>query len=147
MVTPITESDIANQIVQMMSLTLQGIGVVFTIVSAYVVALYYFLYRAPLILKLGSFLFFTLIAVLVGYFILGAFDHSDAIMQALRDLAQKGALSPIGQRALDRGSFGPNSIDDKLRWLIEAAFALIYLSLLYLTFFHRWTHADYTERD
>ena len=140
---PIQESDVLNQIVQMMQVTLQGIGVVFSIVSAYVVALYYFLDRAPLILKLGSFVFFTLIAALLGDFILGTFSHAQAIVQALSELAQKGHLSAIGQSALHRG----NSIDDKLQLLIAVAFGLVYLSLLYLTFFHRWTHADYTERD
>ena len=142
-----TEADIANQIIQMMSLTLQGMGVVFSIVSAYVVALYYFLYRAPLILKLGSFLFFTLVTTLLIFFTLGAFDHGAAINHALAALAQKGPLSPIGQAALARGGLGANSIDEKLRLSIEAAFGLVYLSLLYLTFFHRWSHADYTERD
>ncbi|MFZ1990494.1 MAG: hypothetical protein WAW96_12070 [Alphaproteobacteria bacterium] len=141
------ESDVANQIVQMMSLTLQGMGVVFSIVSAYVVALYYFLYRAPLILKLGSFLFFTLIVALLVFFTLGAFDHGAAITRTLADMAQKAPLTPIGQAALARGSLGTTSIDQELRLSIEAAFALVYLSLFYLTFFHRWTHADYTERD
>ena len=142
-----TEADIANQIIQMMGLTLQGMGIAFTIVSAYVVALYYFLYRAPVILKVGSFLFFTLIAALFVFFMLGAFDHGAAIERALQDLAQKGPLSPIGQAALTRGNLGTSSIDEKLRLTIEAAFGLVYLSLFYLTFFHRWTHADYTERD
>jgi hypothetical protein len=142
-----TEADIASQLIQMMSLTLQGMGVVFSIVSAYVVALYYFLYRAPLILKLGSFLFFTLIMALLVFFTLGAFDHGAAIERTLAELAQKGPLSPIGQAALARGNLGTGSIDEKLRWSIEAAFGLVYLSLFYLTFFHRWAHADYTERD
>jgi len=142
-----TEADIADQIIQMMNLTLQGMGVVFTMVSAYVVALYYFLFRAPLVLKICAFAFFTLIVALFVFFMLGAFDHGAAINRALAELAQKGPLSPIGQAALKRGTLGTASIDQELRLSIEVAFGLVYLSLFYLTFFHRWTHADYTERD
>ena len=142
-----SEAEIADQITQMMNVTLQGMGVAFSVVSAYVVALYYFLYRAPLILKLGSFLFFTLVIAFLGFFTIGVFDHGEAITRALAELAQKGSLSPIGQAALQRGSLGPGSIDEKLRWIIEAGFGIVYVALFYLTFFHRWTHADYTERD
>ncbi len=142
-----TEADIDGQIIQMMDLTLQGMGVMFTIVSAYVVALYYFLYRSPVIMKISAFAFFSLIAALFVFFMLGAFDHGAAINRALAELAQRGQLSPIGQAALARGTLGTRSIDQELRLSIEAAFGLVYISLFYLTFFHRWTHADYTERD
>ena len=98
-----SEAELADQITQMMSITLQGIGVVFSIVSAYVVALYYFLYRAPVVLKISGFVFFTLIGALLVFFMLGAFDHGAAINQALADLAANGPpLSPSAGGACPR---------------------------------------------
>jgi len=148
------ESDIINQITQMMGVTLQGIGVVFSIVSAYVVALYYFLYRAPMILRLGAFLFFSLISVILFVFTKGAFEHGAALIQGLQDIAAtQHHLSAVGQAALERGGaltsdwLSVSSVDADLRLVITASLALVYVTLFYLTFFHRWTHADYTERD
>ena len=133
-----TEADITSQIVSLMDLTLTGVGVVFSIVSAYVVALYYFLHRAPILLRLTAFLFFTLIVVFLGLFTAGVFDHGTALHAALEEIAAQGMLSPVGKAVLARSTVGGGMIDTSLQLVVWAGFASVYISFAYLTFLHRW---------
>jgi hypothetical protein len=141
-----TEADLMQQTSDLMELTVEGIGVVFSIVSAYIVALYYFLHRAPAVMKLGGFLFFSLIVGLLVIFTAGAFDHAAAIHSALAELAAKGALSPVGMAALARGGVA-GGVDAALKMIIWICFALVYLALSYLTFFSRWRSDQSVGRD
>jgi hypothetical protein len=135
-----TEADITGQIVQMMNLTISGISVFVTIVSAYIVAVFFFLHRAPIVLKLVAFLFFTLAVAFLMLFMRGSFDHAHALQAALVELNQNGGLSPVGRAALARGVGAAEGIDTTIQHVMWGALGLVYVVLFYLTFLHRWKH-------
>ncbi|MFZ5617862.1 MAG: hypothetical protein ACOZAA_11150 [Pseudomonadota bacterium] len=133
-----TEAEITEQMVMMMDLTLSGISVFFTIVSAYTVALYYFLYRAPVGLKLTAFAFFTLTLIFLVAFAVNSFSHAGGLQEALVELGSKGDLSPVGERALGSGLLARGFVDQVIRTMTWVGMALVYFALLHFTFFHRW---------
>lgn len=133
-----TEAEITEQMVMMMELTLSGISVFFTIVSAYTVALYYFLHRAPVGLKLTAFGFFTLTLIFLAAFAVNSFSHAAGLQEALIDLGSRGRLSPVGERALGSGVLARGFIDEMIRAMTWIGMALVYLALFHFTFFHRW---------
>jgi hypothetical protein len=132
-----TEADITQQIMMMMDLTINGTAVFFSMISAYIVALFFFIHRAPIALKLVSFLFFTLACAFLMVFMRGTFDHAQALQAALVELSKQGPLSPVGEAAIRRG-IGAESVDATLRNVMWGALGFVYLSLIYLTFVRRW---------
>jgi hypothetical protein len=134
-----TEADITGQLVQMMDMTINGTGLFFSMISAYIVAIFFFLHRAPVIMKLVGFLFFSLAAAFLMLFMRGTFDHSHALQAALVELSQRGDLSPVGKAAMARG-IGAEGIDATIQQVMFGALGLVYLTLFYLTFLHRWKH-------
>ena len=126
--------------VQMMDMTIAGIGVFFSIVSAYIVAIYFFLHRAPALLKIVGFSFFSLICAILFEFVSGTFDHARALVLTLIELSKHSALSPVGLAAIAR-SQGAGSVNQVLQLAMLAGLALVYIALCYMTFFHRW-HAQ-----
>ena len=131
-----SEAEIINQVGFMMEVTLAGISVFFTVVSAYVVALFYFLNKAPWLFKLSAFLFFTVTCLFLGVFTHGAQGHSQSLTDALIALKDSGqSLSPVGEAALIRAT----SRSEFYLWAIMwGGLGLIYLALFYFTFLHRW---------
>ncbi|MFO1186384.1 MAG: hypothetical protein U1E87_02350 [Alphaproteobacteria bacterium] len=134
-----TEAEITEQIVMMMDMTISGLAVFFSMISAYIVALFFFIHRAPIVLKLVAFVFFTLAVGFLLVFMRGTFDHSDALLAALADLDKAGTLGPVGKAALARG-VGPQSVDAMIQNVMLGGLALVYLALIYLTFFRRWNN-------
>jgi hypothetical protein len=132
-----TEADITQQIVMMMDLTINGTAVFFSMISAYIVALFFFIHRAPFALKFVAFLFFTLACAFLMLFMRGTFDHAHALQDALVELSKQGALSPVGKAAIARGIDAGN-IDATLQQVMWGALGFVYLALLYLTFIRRW---------
>lgn len=132
-----TEAEVVNLLVEFMHVLLGGISIYFTIVSAYVVGLYAFLVRAHVVLKLVAFLFFTLIFFFLMQFNYGAGVFQRGLVQVLADLEATTGLSAAGQTALDSARSGLNGKVRTVMWLGSIA---TYLALIYLTFFHRWSH-------
>ena len=132
-----TEGEVVNLLVEFMHVLLGGISIYFTIVSAYVVGLYAFLVRANIVLKIVSFLFFTLVFFFLMQFNYGAGVFQRGLVQVLADIEHTTGLSAAGQTALDSARSGLNAKVRTVMWLGSLA---TYLSLFYLTFFHRWSH-------
>lgn len=142
-----TEADITEQMTMMMDLTLSGISVFFTIVSAYTVALFYFLGRSAISLKLTAFGFFSLTLLFLAVFAFNSFNHAAALREALVELGTKVDLSAVGDKAIGAGAYGRGDLDKLIRGMMWLGMGLVYVALFYFTFFHDWTkrgqaHAD-----
>jgi len=133
-----SEADITEQMTAMMELTLSGISVFFTIVSAYTVALFYFLGRAPSGLKVTAFGFFSLTILFLAIFAYNSFNHAAALREALVELGATADLSAVGEKAIGAGAYGRGELDKMIRGMMWLGMALVYLALFYFTFFHRW---------
>lgn len=109
----------------------------FTIVSAYIAGLYFFLARAPLPLKMLAFFILTMSFLFLGGLAFGISDLIEVVISSWER-----ANIPVTEREALRqwmferaGSFDLYYIGAILGWGV--AFA-VYLSLFYLTFFYRW---------
>ena len=58
-----SEGEVVEQLVEFTNILLVGVSLIFSIVSAYVVALNYFIGSSNLMARLGSFAFITLVEV------------------------------------------------------------------------------------
>ncbi|MFN3961153.1 MAG: hypothetical protein ACK4NP_14765 [Parvularculaceae bacterium] len=133
-----TEADITEQMTMMMELTLSGISVFFTIVSAYTVALFYFLGRASMGLKLTAFGFFSLTLLFLAVFAYNSFNHAEALREALVELGATTDLSAVGDKAIGSGVYGRGDIDKMIRGMMWLGLGLVYVAMFFFTFFHRW---------
>jgi hypothetical protein len=130
-----TEGEVIEQIVEYMSLLLLGVSIIFTVVSAYIVALNYFVGEAQIIARVGAFAFVSLILILLLVVMIGAqFDH-DGLIARLRELDGEGALTAAGRAALRNAESG---VDDAVRALLWLGMIAVYAALAYMTFIHRW---------
>ena len=133
-----TEADVMPLLVEFMHVLLAGIGIYFTIVSAYLAGLYGFLARASLLLKVVAFLFFTLIFGFLMQFNYGAGLFQRGLVQTLADLQASGVeLSSGGQVALESARAGLNQ---KVRFALWVGSVATYIAMFYLTFFHNWRY-------
>lgn len=135
-----TEADILNRLIDYSELTLNGIGVFFTVISAYAAGLYYFINRAAFVGRLAAFIFFSVTLVILSLVFLGASHVQAALVESLSILAQQGTLSPPAAAALAnaRTIYGGLSTDDWIRWSMLAGFGVAYFALFYLTLLHNW---------
>jgi len=133
-----SEAEITEQMVMMMNLTLTGISIFFSIVSAYIVALFYFLRRAPFGYKLTAFGFFTFTLLFLSAFAANSFNHAAALQDALVALGRHSELSPVGAAAVAAGPLSRLFFDIAIRNLTWAGMAMVYMTLAYFTFFHPW---------
>lgn len=124
--------------VMMMDLTLLGVSVFFSIVSAYIVALYFFLNRAPFGLKATAHIFFTLTIAFLAVFAANSFSHAASLQAAMVELGARTPLSPVGARAVEGGLGNRGALDVAIRSMSWAGMALVYGALTYFTFVHRW---------
>lgn len=136
-----TEAEITEQMTMMMELTLSGISVFFTIVSAYTVALFYFLGRSSVGLKLTAHCFFTLTLLFLAIFAYNSFNHASALREALVDLGGAQDLSAVGEKAIGAGVYGRGDMDKLIQGMMWLGMGLVYLALTYFTFVHRWPPA------
>ena len=128
-----TEAEISNQLLALSGLALSGVSVFFTLFSAYVVALYFFLHHAPFAMRLIVFVFLSLAVLYLGMLAHEMSNHAAGLHRALEELAASKPLTAGGQALLHGGD---SNVD--LRWMNIAGLAVNYLALLYLTFFYRW---------
>jgi hypothetical protein len=118
---------------------LAGLQASFAIVSAYIVALYFFLGRSPLPMRILAFAFFSSTLAVLGVYLAGAKAYGDGIAISLAEMQATAKLSTLGNVVL---------------WLMNNphAYALVYaslaiglfayLALFYLTFFYRWAPSE-----
>jgi len=130
-----SEGEVVEQLIGYMSLLLLGVSIIFTVVSAYIVALNYFVGEAMFLARLGAFSFVSLILALLLVLMVGAQNAHDGLIARLHELSAVGELTAAGQAALQNAA---NGIDGAVRLLLWAGMLAVYGALGYMTFLHRW---------
>lgn len=130
------EAEVVEQLVEFTSVLLLGVSVLFTVVSAYVVALNYFIGEANLGARVASFAFLTLILGMLVMVMIGAQATHVGLVERLHELNDAGQLTAAGRAQLHNSEA---SIDTIVRTCIWIGLASIYVALAFLTFIHRWT--------
>lgn len=131
----VTEAEVTYQITIMMDMFFTGISIIFTVISAYIVGLYWFLRHTGLLLKLVAFCFFSFTLTLIVVNGIGAFRHMLSLNRALEEIATRQELSIIGRMASEPIA---GDIFDWTATGMGILAILIYIGLFYLTFWHRW---------
>ena len=141
-----SEADVVDQLVEFTSILLAGVGLIFSIVSAYVVALNYFIGQSNFLARLGSFGFLTIVLGMLMMVLLGAQDTHIGLIARLHELEAQGQLTAAGRALLANsqpewvGAITRHrySIDDIIRSCVWLGLGFIYFALGYLTFLHTW---------
>jgi hypothetical protein len=116
---------------------LQIVALYFSIVSVYIGALHYFLSRAPWLMRLVAFVFFSGAMVFLGITTVAVERTTSGVLNALRQLPDRGAAPPPTELyfGLDRFvTAGDISIGVLAGWAMTLG---IYLALAYLTFAYK----------
>ncbi len=133
-----TEGEVVEQTIAYMSLLMIGVSLIFTVVSAYIVALNYFVGEALFVARLGAFAFISLILVLLLVVMIGAESTHSGLVSRLRELAEAGELTAAGRAELANAD---NGVDGMVRLLLWVGMVSVYGVLGDLTFMHRWRPA------
>jgi len=139
-----SEGEVVEQLVEFTNILMVAVSLIFSIVSAYIVALNYFIGSANFLARLGSFLFITLILGLLVATMMGAQSTHVGLIARLREIDAAGDLSAAGRAILANATSADVrgdgfSIDSAIRTFVWVGLAFVYLALAYLTFLHRWT--------
>lgn len=129
-----TEADVIEQLIEFMNVLMLGVSVFFTIVSAYIVALYAFLARAGGILRLFAFAFFSAAIAFLIVFFQGARVQHTGLIDTLYEIEGRQGLSPAGQAALINSASGVDANIEMVMWAVGIGF---YIATFLLTFFPR----------
>ena len=92
-----SEGEVVEQLVEFTNILLAGVSLIFSIVSAYVVALNYFIGSANLPARIASFAFMTLILGMLFTVMLGAQDTHVGLVARLRELETQHQLTAAGR--------------------------------------------------
>ncbi len=130
-----TEGEVVEQLVEYMSIVLLGVSLIFTVVSAYIVALNYFVGDAMFMARVGAFTFVALILALLMVVMLGAEQTHAGLLERLRELERAGEITAAGRAVLGNAREG---IDGLVRGLLWVGMISLYVVLAYMTFLHRW---------
>ncbi len=130
-----TEAEVTYQITIMMDMFFTGVSILFTVISAYIVGLYWFIRHTSIVLKSVAFGFFSFTLLLIAVNGVGAFRHMLSLNRALEEIAQTQELSAVGRMASEPVA---GDIFDYTATGMGILAALIYIGLFYLTFIHRW---------
>jgi hypothetical protein len=142
-----SEGEVVEQLVEFTNILMVAVSLIFSIVSAYIVALNYFIGSANFAARLGSFLFITLILGLLVATMIGAQTTHLGLIARLQELAADGSLSAAGRAILanaapnwdDPTQDGGASVDAIIRVCVWLGLAFVYVALGYLTFAHKWS--------
>lgn len=137
-----SEGEVVEQLVEFTNILMVSVSLIFSIVSAYIVALNYFIGSANFMARLGSFLFITLILALLVATMMGASTTHAGLIARLQELNAEGQLSAAGRAILANAAptdAGDMSIDRLIQTFVWIGLAFVYAALAYLTFLHRWT--------
>lgn len=140
------EADVVQELVEFTNILLAGVSLIFSIVSAYVVALNYFIGSANLAARLASFAFMTLIFGMLMVVMMGAQDTHAGLIARLQELQTHGQLTAAGRALLVNAApewvgvvtHHRYSIDEIVRVCVWVGLGFVYVGLAYLTFLHKW---------
>ncbi|MBL8543942.1 MAG: hypothetical protein JNJ63_09020 [Hyphomonadaceae bacterium] len=141
-----TEGEVIEQLIEFTSILLLGVSLIFSIVSAYVVALNYFIGSANLAARIASFVFMTLVLGMLMATMAGASSTQAGLIARLHELDAAGQLTAAGRAALANATpeiigvvtHHAYSIDQIVLLCAWVGMGAVYLGLGYLTFLHRW---------
>lgn len=132
-----TEAELVALSLDCTSSVLQIVALYFSIVSVYIGALHYFLSKAPVLMRLVAFGFFSGALAFLGITSVAVERTTSGVLSALHRLPARDTLPPVTQQyfGLDRFvSAGDVSIGVWTGWAMTAG---IYLALAFLTFRYR----------
>lgn len=142
-----SEADVVEQLIEFTNILLVAVSLIFSVVSAYIVALNYFIGSANFLARLGSFLFITLILGMFVVTMLGTETAHAGLIARLRELEAAGELTAAGRALLTNNETIFNgalsgfaySVDSLIATATWAGLGFVYVALAYLTFLHKWT--------
>ncbi len=142
-----TEGEVVEQLVSFTNILLTGVSLIFSVVSAYVVALNYFIGSSNFMARFGSFIFVSLVLGMLMMVMMGAQSTHAGLVARLNELEAAGELTAAGRAVLANatpewvGMFsGTNySIDSIVNLCTMIGLGFVYVALAYLTFLHRWS--------
>ena len=91
-----SEGEVVAELVEFTNIVMVGVSLIFSIVSAYVVALNYFIGSANLLARFGSFLFITLTLGMLMVVMMGAQATHAGLIARLAELEAQGQLTAAG---------------------------------------------------
>ena len=130
-----TEADVVEQAIEYMGLLVLGVSLIFSVVSAYIVALNYFVGEAMFTARLGAFAFVSLILALLMVVMVGAQNTHSGLMARLVEIDAAGGLTAAGRAVLANSQGG---VDGVVRALLWVGMLTVFGALAYMTFLHRW---------
>ncbi len=142
-----SEGEVVEQLVEFTTILLAGVSVLFTVVSAYIAALNYFIGAANFLARFFSFAFVALVLCFLLSVMAGAQSTQMGLVQRLRDLEAEGGLTAAGRAIVANSTPDARiaqwlgmttSIDELVRIASWSVMGIIFLVLMYLTFVHRW---------
>jgi hypothetical protein len=139
-----TEAEVVALLVDYTNILLAGVSVYFTIVSAYIAALNYFVGGANFLARFVAYLFVCVVLAMLLVVLFGAQQTHIGLIARLEELAAAGQLSAAGQAVLANSAGGFTiqgvdvSVDDTVRAFIYGVFTATFLVLFHMSFFHRW---------
>lgn len=130
-----SEGEVVEQLIEYTNVLLFGVSIIFTVVSAYIVALNYFVGEALLLARVGAFAFVSLILGLLLVVMIGAEANHAGLIARLQELHDTNQVTSAGRALLSNAT---NGTDDVVRALLWAGMLSVYAVLAYMTFLHRW---------
>ncbi len=127
-----TEADLTAQLLTSTGMVFNITSVIFGIISAYIIGLYWFLNKSSVVLKLVAFLTLTLALAVLGIAIFGIMRHAEGLTLALRELDN---LSILGRMAIEPTAEG---VAKYITTGVSLLGVIVYAGLAYLTFGKRW---------
>jgi hypothetical protein len=132
-----TEGELIGLSLQSTGSILDIVALYFTIVSVYIGALHYFLRKAPFLMRLVAFAFFSGALAFLGITSIAVERTTSGVLHVLKGLTGREALPPPTNQYFGLDSFvasGDVSIGVWAGWIMTGG---IYLALLYLTFSYK----------
>jgi hypothetical protein len=135
-----TESDLLQVSLNAAGTLLNIFSLFFAIVSAYVVVLYLFLYKAPNTLKFSAFLLLSLAFIFIAAMSWNLQYIGEGIHHAWGALSKRATgMTTLGPPLIVRTFFVDSQV--LTAWIAWGIGFIVYAILGYLTFFYRWPHA------
>jgi hypothetical protein len=131
-----TEAEVVDRLVEYLNVLIAGISVFFTIVSAYIAAMHYFLRKERFIGRVAAFGFFMFIMALIVVVMNGAMQLHGGLIARLRELDASGGLTAAGKAALGNADMGNRgySLDGLVNMALFAGVVLTIFGIFTLTF-------------
>jgi hypothetical protein len=139
-----TESELLQTTMDAVETALSVFSLFFTIVSAYLVALYWFLHNSPMVMKLlafivlsAAFVFIAAVGWNLQYFGHGLSHSWDLLQQKTTGMQTLGPPFVVRSVFLDGREI--------MAWIGWGLGTTVYVLLGYLTFIYRWPHNARSE--